>query len=251
LINPNISERVTEILAREARSIVGARAEIRAMSPPFGSASLECNAEAVIAAHGVLATIAANQDCDAAVIAAFGDPGLDAAREISAMPVYGLGRSGLRAAAGQGRRYAILTIGPRLRQKIERAAAAYGQSGSLVSLRFLDVSVLDAARDRDGVQAAALEMIKACIEQDGAEALLLGGAPFVGMARTLNTHVRAPIYDGLEAALERALAAPRFETGAAADPPRKERRGVSEALAARIDQFLQAGEPPNEGGSAF
>jgi Asp/Glu/hydantoin racemase len=59
LVNPNISGLVTTILAREARVVAGQRAEILALSPSFGSASIECVAEIAIAAHGVLETIAA------------------------------------------------------------------------------------------------------------------------------------------------------------------------------------------------
>jgi Polysaccharide deacetylase len=51
-----------------------------AVSLSFGSVSIECAAEVAIAAHGVLETIAVNPDCDAAVIAAFGDPGLSLSR---------------------------------------------------------------------------------------------------------------------------------------------------------------------------
>jgi Asp/Glu/hydantoin racemase len=245
LANPNISDLVTEILTRESKMIAGARAEIRAVSPSFGSASLECRAEAVIAAHGMLETIAANLDCDAAIIAAFGDPGLEAAREISPMPVFGLGQSGLRAVAGKGRRYAIVTVGPRLRRDIERAAATHAPKGSLVALRFLDISVLDAARDRVAVQAAALAAANDCVKREGAEAVLFGGAPFAGIGRTLSPHVAAPLYDGLETAIEEAIAAPRPNIAEAPPPssPAKARRRVSSALAREIDGFLAASAP--------
>ena len=96
----------------------------------------------------MLETIASHPDYDAAVIAAFGDPGLEAAREIASMPVFGLGESGIRAAVAHGRRFAIITIGPQLRSIIERMAGTHSASGRLVGLRFLEVSVLDAARHR-------------------------------------------------------------------------------------------------------
>ena len=105
LVNPNISGLVTTIFAREARVVAGQRAEILALSPSFGSASIECVAEIAIAAHGVLETIAAHPDYDAAVIAAFGEPGLEAAREIASMPVFGLGEVGR---SSRGRSWATL-----------------------------------------------------------------------------------------------------------------------------------------------
>jgi allantoin racemase len=240
LVNPNISELVTKILAREARAVAGRRAQIRAVSPSFGSASIECAAEAAIAAHGVLETIAAHPDCDAAIIAAFGDPGLEAAREIACMPVFGLGESGLRAAVGHGRRFAIITIGPQLRSTIERMARTLGVYGSLVALRFLGVSVLGAARDRAALARAVLEIVSECVSQDGAEAVLLGGAPFAGLGRALAQRGTVPIYDGLESAIEQAIAVPKPDIPADAPPApsTKERRGVSTALAYGIDALL-------------
>jgi allantoin racemase len=104
-------------------------------------------------------------DYDAAVIAAFGEPGLEAAREIASMPVFGLGESGVRAAVAHGRRFAIITIGPRLRSIIERMAGTHGASGRLVGLRFLGVSVLDVARDRAALEHAVLDAVHECVSQ--------------------------------------------------------------------------------------
>ena len=241
LVNPNTSGLVTTILAREAGVVAGQRAEILAVSPSFGSTSIECVAEIAIAAHGVLETIAAHSDYDAAVIAAFGDPGLEAAREIASMPVFGLGESGIRAAVAHGRRFAIITIGPQLRSIIERMAGTHGASGRLVALRFLGVSVLDAARDRAALEHAVFDAVHECVSHDGAEAVLLGGAPFAGVGRALTRRGTVPIYDGLETAIELAVAASRLDIAEAVQPPStKERRGVSISLARKIDAFLAA-----------
>ena len=240
LINPNTSDLVTQILLREAQAIAGERVTIHAVSPSFGSASVECRAEAVIAAHGVIETIATQRDFDAAIIAAFGDPGLEAAREMALAPVYGLGQSGFEAVAANRRRYGVVTVGPRLRPDIERAAALHAPAASLVALRFLDVTVLEAARNRSAVERAALEAAKDCAEREGAEAILLGGAPFAGMARAIGPRMAAPVYDGLEAAIERAIAAPHRQASIVEEAARKDRPGVSAALAERLDRYLAA-----------
>ena len=110
------------------------------------------------------------------------------------MPVFGLGESGIRAAVAHGRRFAILTIGPQLRSIVERMAATHGASGQFVALRFLGVSVLDAARDRAALEHAVLDAVHECVSQDGAEAVLLGGAPFAGVGRALTRRGTVPIY---------------------------------------------------------
>jgi Asp/Glu/hydantoin racemase len=244
LVNPNTSPGVTDLLAAEARRVAGQSAEIEAVTAPFGSASLECRAELVVAAHAVLQAIASRDDCDAAVIGAFGDPGLTAAREIARGPVFGLGQSGLRAAAAKGRRFAIVTVGERLRLDIEAMVAARGLSGQLTTIRFLGGSVLDVAERRAGFLEAITAAANACAEENGAQGVLLGGAPFAGVPRELAGRVAVPLFDGLTSAIEEAMRAP---PGARADGPssdaglRKAMPGVAGPLAERIDEFLRRG----------
>ncbi|MEH2472309.1 allantoin racemase [Nitrobacteraceae bacterium AZCC 2161] len=207
VINPNTSGHITAMLADEAKRIAGERADIRAVTAPFGSPSLECRAELVIAAHAVLEALAANTDCDAAIVGAFGDPGLDAAQEIAPMPVFGLGRSGLRAAGAGGRRFAIVTVGTAMRASIERAAQDAGMADALVALRFIEGSVLALAGDRHAFLDALVDVANACVTQHGAEAVLFGGAPFAGIERDIGARVAAPVLDGLTCAVHDALAA--------------------------------------------
>lgn len=243
IVNPNISERVTQILATEARRIVGDAAEIVAVTAPFGAASLECRAELAIAAHAVLEAIAAARDYDSVVIGAFGDPGLEAAQEIAQAPVFGLGRSGLRAAAADGRRFAIVTIGARMRGEIERMATACGLADRFVAIRFLRGGVLDVAADRAAFTDALIVAANACAIENGAECVLFGGAPFAGLAHELAGRVAVPLVDGLASALRDAMAAPRhrLESAPAGAPLRKPTARVSEALAGRIGEFLARG----------
>ena len=239
LVNPNTSARITQILADEARRLVGENAEIVAVTAPFGASALECRAELVIAAHAVLETIAANRDCDAVVIGAFGDPGLEAARDIARGAVFGLGQSGLRAAGAGGRRFAIVTVGARLRGEIERMVAACGLSHQLSAIRFLEGGVLDIAADRARFCDAMAAAAAACATEDGAEAVLFGGAPFAGVGRELAGRAIVPLVDGLTSAIADAVDAmsnldPAYVRAGRA----KAISGVSRALADSISEFL-------------
>ena len=239
LINPNTSPLVTEILVAEARSIAGEVAEIEGVTAPFGSASLECRAELAIAAHAVLEAIAARADYDAVVIGAFGDPGLEAAQEIARAPVFGLGRSGVRAAAAGGRRFAIVTLGARLRADIERMIAACGLSRQLAAIHFLNAGVLDVAGDRAAFSDALVAAANSCVKESGAESILLGGAPFAGVSRELAGRVIVPVFDGLASAMQDALAASPIAAvdGAPhATAARKAMTRIAPSLAERIDE---------------
>ncbi|OYX11690.1 MAG: hypothetical protein B7Z15_11315, partial [Rhizobiales bacterium 32-66-8] len=104
IANPNTSAAITQMMVDEARRLAPEGTEIHGATAPFGSSSLECPAELTIAAHAVLVMLAEAADYDAAIIGAFGDPGLAAATDLLEMPVFGLGRAGLEAASCQGQR---------------------------------------------------------------------------------------------------------------------------------------------------
>ncbi|MGU3496746.1 aspartate/glutamate racemase family protein [Xanthobacteraceae bacterium A53D] len=239
IINPNTSDRVTAILREAACRMVPPHVEVRAVTAPFGAASLECAAELAIAGHAVLEALAANADCHAVIIGAFGDPGLEAAREISPVPVFGLASSGIRAAAGEARPFAIVTLGPALVPSIRRTVRDLGAADQLVALRLLEASVLDVAADRAGFLSAMAEAADQCAA-DGAQAVLFGGAPFAGIGTALAGRVDVPILDGLTCAVEDALAAPGHAPPQQPATPAagKSRPGISPALSLLIDAAL-------------
>lgn len=204
IANPNTSVIVTERLATAARSVAGARAEIVAMTAPWGVPAIESEADLAIAERAV-AGMLAGATCDGAVIGAFGDPGLDVARAAAPFPVVGLGEAGFRAAGKEGRRFAVITVGASLEAAIRAKAEILGLASQLTGVRFLEGGVLDVARDPAGFQAAIEATIRAETGEAGDIAILLGGAPFSGMAAALSQRMVIPVVDGLTAAIERVL----------------------------------------------
>jgi Asp/Glu/hydantoin racemase len=152
-----------------------------------------------------LAAITANADCAAAIIGAFGDPGLEEARATRPIPIVGLGESGIRAAAAGGRRFSIVTAGTAMHEALLAKIDALGVRDRLASLRYLSHTVLDVVRDRARVLPDAVTAIAACAAEDGADAVLLGGAPFAGAAHLLAEGSAIPVLDGVEAAVGSAL----------------------------------------------
>lgn len=188
------------MLAAEACRVAGPAVEIRAVTAASGVAAIQTAADAALATQAVIEAIAANADCDAAIIAAFGDPGLDRARAEAPLPVVGLGQSGILAAGAEGRPFGIVTVGAAMRADIEGKVARYGAGDRLVALRFLAATVPDLIRDRAAYRSAIADAVAACIA-DGAQAVLLGGAPFAGIHREIGSGMGVPVLDGLGAAV--------------------------------------------------
>ena len=127
LVNPNITEAMTEAMAEEARRFASPGTDIVAVTAAFGTQYVENRAEAAIASHAVLDAIARHAaGCDAAIVCAFGDPGLAAAREFADIPVVGIEESAILAAWMLGRRYSIICLTPRLRTWYIECAEEHG-----------------------------------------------------------------------------------------------------------------------------
>ncbi len=198
VVNPNTDARVTQWLADEARRVGGAAFDITAVNARSGLAAIQSEADISIAADAVAAAIAAHPDASGAIVGAFGDPGVEAARASNLMPVVGLGGAGIAGAAKGGRSFSIVTLGEAMRQPIRMKARAMGLEAALADIRILPFSIPDYVADRPRHRAAIAAAVSAC--PDGA--VLLGGAPFAGLALALAQETGRIVLDGVAACVE-------------------------------------------------
>jgi len=242
LVNPNVSDDVTAIMAAEARRSASPGTEIVTATARFGVIYIENRVEAAIASHAVLDTLAEHgAGVDAAIVSAFGDPGLAAAREMVDIPVVGIAEAAFLAAWPLGRRYAIIALTKRHAVWFRECAAEHGLDGRLVSVRPLDVPVTDIAKAKEQLgERLIAEAIKA-VEEDGAEVVIFGGGPTAGLAREAADRIPVPVLDGVSCAVRLAEAlvglAPRPpKRGSFARPPGKPNRGLSPWLGKLLDR---------------
>jgi len=237
LINPNTTPAVTEQVVALGRGIVAAGTELVGVTGSFGAAYISSRSTYAIAGHAALDAWAnAAGDFDAVLLACFGDPGLDALRELSAVPVIGMADASIRQAMQVGRRFGIVTGGERWKPMLHEFVASRGCSDRLASIRTVAPTGGDIARAPD---AALPLLVQACRDAaaDGADVVILAGAGLAGLAPALAGEVPVPVIDSTLAALQAAVAAaaaPGNNTLPAAPPPFVPSVGLSAALAARI-----------------
>jgi Asp/Glu/hydantoin racemase len=85
-------------------------------------------------------------------------------------------------------------------------AAAVGLAGQLGDVCFLPFSIPEMIADRESRLGAVTAAVRACAEA-GAEAVLLGGAPFAGLAASLARKTGLIVLDGVEASVVRLVGA--------------------------------------------
>ena len=240
LINPNISEDVTRVMAEEARRSASAGTEIVPTTARFGALYIENRAEAAIASHAVLDAIAEHgAGMDAVVVSAFGDPGLHAARELYDRPIVGLAESAFLMAWTLGHRYSIIAMTPRLGLWFRESAREHGLDGRLASVRALAAGPSDIGRAKEELREKLVAEAVKAVEEDGAEVVILGGGPIAGLVRECGDRIPVPALDGVSCAVRLAEAlvglkprAPR--RGSFARPAPKPNRGLSDVLGALI-----------------
>ena len=214
---------------------------IEPMTAPFGTLYIANRAEAAIAAHAVLDVLARVRDeFDGAIISAFGDPGLAAARELFAKPVVGIAESALLTSWMLGRRISIVCMTQRLRTWYQECAHEHGLGARVVAVRALDTPVHRIERAKQELREPLLELCRRTVIEDDAEVIIIGGGPLAGLGGELAPQVPVPVVDGVVAATELicALVRQAFRAptrGSFARPQAKPSQGLSEALAARIE----------------
>ena len=198
IVNPNTNQMVTRWLAEEARRVALPGVEIVAINAASGLAALQTPQDVATAARAVIEAIAAEPGLHGAVIAAFGDPGLAEARARFSTPIVGLGECGLRAASAGGRRFCVVTLGAAMRDPIAKRAAALGLDEIVVP----PFSIAQMIAERDARRAEIVEAVRGC----RSEVVLLGGAPFAGLAQGIARETGKIVLDGVEACLAAILA---------------------------------------------
>jgi len=198
IVNPNTNADVTRWLADEARRLVGSTCEVVAVNADSGLAAIETPDDLRVAARAVARTVATFTDANGAIVGAFGDPGLEAARALDLMPVVGLGEAGIAAAARRAGRFSIVTLGEAMRGSILAKVRAMGFDSRIAGVHVLPFSIADLVADRRGRHAAIVAAVSACDEG----AVLLGGAPFAGLAAGLSRETGRAVLDGVAACVE-------------------------------------------------
>jgi Asp/Glu/hydantoin racemase len=266
VINPNISEDVTALIESEARRSASPGTSLVVRTAGHGVEYIETRFESLIAAGAVAEIIAehtsgagatdADPDggpIDGVVVAAFGDPGMPALKELADVPVIGITEAALCAAALQGQRFSIIAISDRIRPWYRDCVEHFGLGGRLASIRSINESLNGIGSVQQDFKETLLALSRQAVAEDGADVVILAGAPLAGLARELRGQIPVPVVDGISAGIRMAEAIVELQSGlhragAFAPPPVKARKGLSgnlDAALTAIQTAAHAAAPTN------
>jgi allantoin racemase len=221
LINPNTSLAMTEGIAAAAREVAAPGTEVVGRCSAFGPQSIEGHFDEAFATAGVAeqARLAADEAFDATVIACFGDPGLDAAREALAGPVLGVAEAAFHAASFVATGFSVVTTMTRTCVIAERLVQRYGFEHACRGIHGTDIPVLALEEIGDETVAQIEAAARQALARDRSEAIVLGCAGMAALCRTLQQRLGVPVIDGVAAAVKfaEALAALGLQTAKVGD----------------------------------
>ncbi len=236
LINPNTTQSITDLVLKTARQFAATDTKLRAVSGAFGPRYVASRVAYAIAGHAAVDALANDRGRkDAVVLACFGDPGLAALKEIAGVPVVGMAEASILQACALGRRFSMVTGGERWKAMLEEFVAAQGLTDRLASVRAVAPTGAAIARNPKAALSLLARSCTACVREDGADVVILGGAGLVGLAAKLGKKVEVPLLDGLACAISLAESLARQKpAGLDTLPPPVDSVGLSKGLAKLI-----------------
>lgn len=236
LFNPNTSTDVTDLLVRVARPSLSPGSELVPVTAPRGVPYIATRAEAAIASGIVLDVLAERLGSfDVAIIAAFGDPGLGGARELMPVPVIGLAEAAMLCACMLGHRFSIVSFSRTLGPWFRECVATHGLVERLASIRLLDGKFASLSSVQDEKEDLLVDLARAAVEEDGADVVILAGAPLAGLATRVRDRIPVPVVESVVAAVKQAellatLNPKKASAGSFRSPDPKPSIGLSPAL---------------------
>jgi allantoin racemase len=197
VINPNTSAAMTRHIRQELERIKRPGTEITVANPARGPATIESAYDEALAAPGMLRLVreANEKGYDAILLACFADPALDAAKELSDIPVIGIEEASFHIAAMLGHKFAVLTSSARRKSTRELHARLRNVENALASTPVFEMPLLEMDSNPAKAKARAVELARKAIQDDGAEVIILGCAGLAGYAKDIEREVGAVVID--------------------------------------------------------
>lgn len=190
---------MTDKIAKAARAVARPDTEIVAASSQDGPASIQGFLDVATCVPGLLNEVVQHKEVDAIVIACFDDTGLDAVRSLVSVPVLGIGEAAYHAASMIANKFSVITTLSRSVPGLENNLLRYGLAQKCVCVRATEIPVLKLEEgDPATLDKIRLE-IHASINEDKAEAIVLGCAGMADLMAQLSEEFGLPVIEGVSA----------------------------------------------------
>lgn len=199
VVNPNTTEAMTDAMMQCARLAAG-DCDVVGVTSSMGPTSIEGHYDEALAVPGLLHAISSHSHADAFVVACFGDPGLDAARELADVPVLGIAEAAMKTATLLGNSFSVVTSLTRTIGRATSLTRTYGLERQCAGIWACEMEVLALDIDRESTFERILATSRDALRTDESDALVLGCAGMAWLPARLSAELGVPVIDGVGAA---------------------------------------------------
>ncbi|MCK5046037.1 MAG: aspartate/glutamate racemase family protein, partial [Candidatus Heimdallarchaeota archaeon] len=171
--------------------------EVVCQSNPDAPRFIETYEDEVKTAPGMIRLVKENEEkFDAFINACHCDPNLDALKEITKIPVVGIGEASMKIASMLGHKFSVVSGAKHSIPNKEAVIRKYHLQDAMASVRAPEGDVSKLSGEEKYLQAAKL-----AIEEDKAEVIVLGCAGMTGLDKKMQKKLGVPVLDGVVCAL--------------------------------------------------
>ena len=189
-----------------AKARVPASVSFRTIVPPDAPAFFDQGNDFPKAIAAAGSFVGSLSDSGISVLVASGaiDPGLDALRGASTIPVVGPGEAAMYAASLYGRPLCLVTVDEHAVVTAERFLEKVAVKPPITSIRSIDFPVRQCMQDIETARAGVWRECRAAVAEDGAEAIYLGCMVFgtLGITDALRQELQVPVFDPIAISID-------------------------------------------------
>lgn len=201
LINPNSTVSMTEAMLRTARDTVP-DARFEGWTSHDGPPAIQGSEDGQLAEAPLLQLVerASADGASAIIIGCFDDTALDAARQIAACPVIGIGQAAYHLAALAGQRFSVVTTLDVSVPILKANIVEYGLGGQLAEVRASGVPVLALEQNGQAATAQVIAEVNKAVRDDDVQSVVLGCGGMVDVRQGVGIAENIRLIDGVRAA---------------------------------------------------
>lgn len=198
VLNPNSSETVTGAIMDSARRAAAAGTELVGVTTKGGTRNIDSAFGDYLSGANAIRTAleaATVHRPDAIVLAGFGRVGIDALKEVFAIPVVSISEASMAIACLLGHRFTTLTMLQQFIPYQQDLVRLYGFEAKCASVRAINVNVEECVTNREKTLRELTEQIRTIVTEDRAEVVILACAGLCGYDTELSKLAGVPVLD--------------------------------------------------------
>jgi len=197
VINPNTNPKNTKVIADAIKPFTPPYCEVECVNPEKGPLGLESYYHNYIAAVQVhkMVVEAEKNGYDGIVIACYGDPGIEAVKELVDIPVVGITEASYALAPILGTKFLVIVSADTAVPRQIRYIKSLGIPDHQYAVKPLGLTIIDVMSDRMSAKEMISHNIEKQLKDTNSEVVVMGCSGFSGMRTDLEKTLKIPIID--------------------------------------------------------